>query len=209
MGLQGTNAEIIVQGTVATSGGGSKQFVNAFHVQTAAAVPATTKAQLWTGFAAAIWTPLAAFLSVDYVGSAASVRWMDNALDIPVVTGVPANGGTALPRLDTALAVTLLLRTNNKGRSYRGSKHFGPIATADVLKDELTAGALVNWHAVLATITGVFATAADTYYCTVYSRKLSQPLVNPTTIINTAIQASSRVNKTIGTMRRRKERTNF
>jgi hypothetical protein len=204
----GTNAEIVVQGTVPTSGGGAKTLVNVFHY-VCTGVPAATELQVWTAFAAAVWANIAAQLSVDWVGQQSSVRFMDDSNRPPVITTPPASGGVALPRLPANLAAVLYLKTALRGKSYRGFKHFSPLPTASVIKDEINPGVLGAINAVLATVTGAIAPAAGpTYVPAIFSRTKSPSLVNPTNLVLTPV-TSGRVNKTIGNMRHRKEKTNF
>jgi hypothetical protein len=100
-----------------------------------------------------------------------------------------------------------LLRGTQRGKNFRGGKRLCPVATAFALKDELsaagiTAAALVNGY-IAATLT---TANGSTMIPFVLSRNLSQLRVNPTTIVGSDL-ISVLTNKTLGTMRRRKEKT--
>ncbi len=207
----GTNVEIIVQGSVATSGGGGKTFINTFHMQhVGGAGPAPTKAQIDTMFVTNIWSVIFPNLTTDWVGQQITVRFMDDSTDVPAVTSVPASGTDALPRLDSFSAAVLLLRTGLRGKSYRGSKHFGPLASSTVVKDELTNAAVTAWNAVLTAIQSVWNSGTLwNYQCAIFSKTKSPSLVNPTNLVVTPLDGAGRTNKTVGTMKRRKEKTNF
>ena len=93
-----------------------------------------------------------------------------------------------------------------RGREFRGSKHFGPISDADQTGDEITPGKVAAWQAFAAVLAAPFSSITGTYQPVVVSRKLSQYQKDPTTIVGSDVNGVS-VNLTLGTMRRRKEKT--
>lgn len=204
----GTNIELIAQYTVPTTGGSSKTIINNYHYVNTGTL-GSTKAQIYTAWNAGPGAAVAARLSIAATAQQVTIRHIDDATDIPLVVGTGTSGTLALPRLSTAMAVNMYFKTGQRGKSYRGFKHFGPLAAADTLNDELTAAGVIAWGTLLtALLANVVPAGGAILNPSIFSRKLSQALVNPTTIINTAIQ-SGRVDKTLGTMKHRKEKTNF
>jgi len=201
--------EIIVQGTLPTTGSGSKNIANVFHYVAGTGGAIGSAVDLANNFLTNVWALIAAQLSVDYTGVATITRFLDDATVQYVNANVPASGAIALPRLPTEVSIVCPLRASERGKHYRGSKHFAGVPTASVVKDELTAGAAAAWAASV-TALGNALTPGGGYtvamFPCVLSRSLSQTRVNPTSLWAATI-ASVLLNKTIGTMRKRKERT--
>jgi hypothetical protein len=119
-------------------------------------------------------------------------------------TSVGAQGGDWLPSFNAA---TLQLRTGLRGKSYRGSKHFGTIAESDTTNDELTSGALTRWATMItAYLAGITDSDGNTWLPIVWSRLLSNMSSVPTVIVANQV-TSCRINKTLGYMRHRKQKT--
>lgn len=201
--------EIVIQGTVPTVGSGTKNVYNIFHYQSRAH-PATDSAiQVANQFVTAVWSSIAAQLSVLYTGVTTLARLMDVSTNQYGLGVAPANGSIAGARLPLDNAVVCLLRTQERGKSFRGSKHFGAIAESQQLNDELTAAAVTAWSSAIQTLVqGVSVPGGQVWDPVILSRHLSSYGVgaNPVILIGSIIQ-SALLNKTLGTMRRRKERT--
>jgi hypothetical protein len=199
--------EIVVQGTTPETGGTTKNVFNVFHyVQSPTVANPTGPVAVANAFLSTVWGTIATALSVSWTGSSCLARYLDGATNVFQAAGVPGNGAAALPRLPNDTAVVTPLSTNLRGKNFRGTKHFSPIATAQVTGDELNAAGLVLWNPVLPLLQGQITAGGQTFSPCVVSRSLSQLRQDPVTIIGSIILLA-RLNKTIGTMRRRKERT--
>jgi hypothetical protein len=197
--------EIIVKGTSPPSSGGTRNIWNVFHYRLSGGT-LDGMAQLLGDFETKVFSFVSAQLSADYTGVSLQGRLVDDATSQFVVSGTPANGAIALPRLPNEVSVVLPLQCVNRGRSFRGSKHFAPVPSSSVLKDELTAGAVTAWGVVATKVGSPFTSITGTYQPIVLSRILSQLKTNPTSLIGSDV-SSALLNKTIGTMRKRKEKT--
>ena len=111
--------EIVTQGTVAETGGSSKNVWNVWHYfqnpnqpgpQTAVAVANV--------FLTSVWANIAAQLSIAWVGSATLCRYLDDVTFPLLAANVPATGSLALPRLSTAEAVVILRRSATRGKNF-------------------------------------------------------------------------------------------
>jgi hypothetical protein len=199
--------EIVVKGTCATTGSGTKNIYNVFHYTWVSGAAPVSAANVLVAFLAGPWTQIAAALSSAYTGVESDTRMMDDALSQYTVGSVPASGGVAGARLPTATAVVFLLRSLTRGKSYRGSKHFGPIAEAHQTNDELNATGLGLWNPISVQLTNTVNPSDGSIWAPcVLSRVLSQTRTNPTTLVGSRI-TTALLNKTLGTMRHRKEKT--
>lgn len=202
-----TNAEIIMMGNTGVGGSDAKNLAAVFHYKRTTNVNPISKTNLHTQFVAGPVAAILAALSVRYVQTSNTVRWIDDAMDLPTgfaQAGVGAIAGDSLPTNDAGF---LLLRTAIKGRSYRGGKHLGPVAESHTDKDIFTVGALVLWNGIgTALLAPLVDSDGNTWKLQVLSRNLSQLLVNPTTVVATEVNQIL-VNKRIGDMRRRMVRS--
>jgi hypothetical protein len=199
--------EIVVQGAIPETGGTTKNVFNVWHYtqQPTVGGPASPVA-VANAFLATVWGIIATALSVDWVGVACLARYLDSALNVYQAAGVPGSGAAALPRLPADTAVVTPMNSPLRGKNFRGTKHFTPIATAQVTKDELNAAGLVLWNPVLPLMQGQITASGQTYSPCIVSRTLSQLRTDPTTIFGAVVNLV-RLNKTVGTMRKRKEKT--
>lgn len=196
--------EIVMQETLAESAG-TKNCWNVFHYQlTAGSLDAYN--QLLGDFESKVYSFALAQQSADTTLVAQLVRKLDDATEQYFTVSGSNPGGIALPRLPGDLAVVTPYRCVQRGKSFRGRKHWRGVPAASVLKDELTAGALTAWQAVAVKLQAPFTSITGTYTPVVVSRILSQLKTNPTTIIGSTVNAVL-TNKTIGTFRRSKEKT--
>lgn len=197
--------EIQILGTLATTGAGNKNVLNVFHYRLLSG-NTDGPAAILSLFLSNVWATVAAALNVAYVGVTSQIRFMDDATVGFTIGAVPASGVITGARLPTASAVVFPLRAAQRGKIYRGSKHFGGITEAHVTGDELNATGLPFFQAITPKLSLVLSGTLGTYQPTVLSRSQSQTAKNATTIISSDITGAL-LNKTIGTMRRRKERT--
>jgi hypothetical protein len=200
-------AELIIQATLPTTGSGTKNIYNVFHYVSRPGTPLPIVTVI-NQFNSQVEAALAAQLSVDYVYVTTIGRYLDDATvqySTSAVNGV--SGAVALPRLPTDVAIVMPLRCVQRGKNFRGSKHFSGIPTATVTKDEINVGSIAAWNAIAAAILlPINPGGGPALDPCVVSRSLSQTKTNPTLILGSLVNAVL-VNKTIGTMRHRKERT--
>lgn len=198
--------EIVVKGTVTTTGAGAKNFANIFHYRKTTGGANQTPAAVCNQFLTDVWAVVAPLLSDQYIGSESMARYLDDALEQYSPGNVPDSGAVTGDRLPTDMAAVYLLRTGTRGKSFRGSKHFGPIAESATTGDQLSTAAVTAWAAVTTALADSITVGTETYVPVIVSRTLSQLRTNPTTIIGADVTAAL-LNKTIGTMRRRREAT--
>jgi len=201
-----THAEIIVKGIITGGGSNTKNTVNVFHYRRTSVVNPLSKTNLDTIFNTTVVAPLALALNNRWTQQHNTVRWIDDATDAPVPFSHAAVGAVAGDGMTTIEAAFILLKTGLKGKSYRGSKHFGPLSESDTTapaEDIFNAAALTRWGAVVTALGTVLVDASgNSWILQVVSTKLSQQLVNPTTIIGNDVN-SILLNKRVGRLRRR------
>jgi hypothetical protein len=200
--------ELVLKMTLTTTSGGAKPCWNVFHYVASGAGALPTPNQILEQFRTVVWPNWAALLSVDLVGVSLSGRYLDDAtVQFFVDLTAPASGAVALPRLPSESAVVTPYQCTQRGKNYRGSKHFAGVPTASVVKDELAPGVVAAFtaaaNALAAPITGA---GLQSMIPIVLSRSKSQLKVNPTHIDGSTVSGVL-LNKTIGGMRKRKEKT--
>jgi hypothetical protein len=197
--------EIQILGTAATTGAGNKNILNVFHYRLSAG-NTDGPAAILALFLANVWATIAAGLNAAYVGVSSQIRFMDDATVQFSLGATPASGGVTGARLPTNTSVVFPLRAAQRGKIYRGSKHFGPVTEAHVTGDELNSVGLPFFTPIIPKLSLVLVGSMGSYTPTVLSRSQSQTAKNATTIISSDVTGAL-LNKTIGTMRRRKEKT--
>jgi len=199
--------QIVVQGQAAAAGSNAKSSYNVFNYRRASGIPTITKAALNTAFQSNVLTPILAAMNARYSPVNLTIRCLNDALDAPQVFSAAGAGAIATDSLPSDAAVYFLLRTSLRGRSYRGSKHFGPASEVDTTGDVLTGAGLTRWQAVGTALALNFADSnANTWIPQVVSTTLSNLVINPTNVIaNDVTQILLDLN--VGTMRRRRSRT--
>jgi hypothetical protein len=200
--------ELVVRGTSPTTGSGGKAILNVFHYRySSGGAGPDTASNLASQWLTSVWANIVSLLSIDYTGVEVDFRRLDDAEEQYGVGTTPGSGTQALPRMPIDLALVYLLRSKTRGKSFRGSKHFGPIAQAHVTKDEINAAGITAWSAVAGYLTtSVTTPGGQVYIPVIVSKTLSTLKTNPTTIIGADVTAALQ-NKTIGTMRGRREAT--
>jgi len=203
--------EIVCQANAVARGGGVKNFYNIFHFSRANNALAISESTIAAAFATAIQTPLLAALNVDYTQTALTVRLFEDSTRITYILSQSGVGAISGDRLPDFGSVTIQLKSTVRGRSGRGSKHLGPIAESDTTGDDLVSGAVTRFQTLGAAIVAGFTDSNSNVWTPGLKgapRLLSpaQYLVNPTTTVFTSI-TSYLLNKSLGTMRRRKIKT--
>lgn len=202
-------AEMVLQEYVVDANGNSSNFVNVFHYQNQNPGTVCTELALMTVLRTAMSGPLASALSIASLGKNQKLRFMDNPLSGYIAGTIFAAGTVTGDRLPTFNAAVTQCRTGVRGRSFKGSKHWGPVAESHTTLDELNAAALIFWTAVSGIITnggaGFAVTGGSLWKLIVLSTTLSDLVSNPC-VFTGAVVTTTTTNKEIGTMRRRKER---
>jgi hypothetical protein len=200
------HAEILMKGIVTAQGSNSQKFEAVFCFRRTSVTNPPSKSQLETAFQTNIATPVLLALNNTLTQTLTSVRWINDALDVPVEfteTGVGGRSGDAMAKHNAAY---ILFRTGLRGKSYKGSKHFGPLSESDTTAgtaDLFNAAALALWATANAAILAGFTDAGGNVWIPcVLSRKLSQLRFQPTTVVASDVTAVL-INKRIGRMRRR------
>jgi hypothetical protein len=199
--------EISVQGSVVETGGTARNIFNVFHYYQNPNQPSPPSAVVVANaFIAGPWAGILALLSIGYVGVQTLARYLDVTTNAFQNANAPGNGAVALPRQPAQQAVVGFFRTAVRGKSFRGSKHFGPLATAQVTGDEIAPASVAAWQAAITALVANITAGGQSYTPCVVSKTLSQLRTDPVTIIGAA-KLTGLTNKTIGTMRHRKEKT--
>lgn len=200
--------EFITQGYSVARGGGTKKFFNIFHFRRTTTVNVVDKTHINTAFNLIIGPAILAALSVDYTQTANTVRFFENPLDAPFTITQAGVGAIAGDRLPDFAAVVTQFHSGFRGKPFRGSKHWGPIAESDTTGDDLTAGAVTRFTTVMTSVVAGFTDADGNVWVPgikggVRFGSPAQYLVAPTTTVWTDIGYGV-LNKSLGTMKRRK-----
>lgn len=200
--------EITALAIIQAGGGSSKNVANVYHFRRTGSSLPVVKANVEAAFQTAIGAKVLLALEVDYVMTANTVRFYDDALDPPASFTETGVGAIAAPRDANFVSGTIQLKTGLRGRSGRGSKHYSPFADADIVGDVLTAGAQTRLNAILTAILAGFTDSdGNVWVCQIRStRPPAQYRVNPVTVVANDV-TSGKINKTLGTMKRRKVKT--
>lgn len=200
------NAEVIMQGLIASGGSNAVNTQFIFQYRRIGVAVAPTKTALATAFQAGPGVAIVAALNARWSEAFVSVRWINDALDQAVPFANVNAGAIAGDSLASHVAAFILFRTGIKGRSYRGGKHFGPFSEADVTtaNDDIFNAAATTRLGTIATAlaTPLVDATPNTWNLSIYSRVLSQSRQNPTTIVANDV-ATILVNKRVANMKRR------
>lgn len=199
-------AEIIIRGSVTASGIAIRPFLQIWHFLRVGGAGAESVVNLCNEWQTIMDTVLANALSIDYTGGVASGRFLDDPTNPEVLGNLSSNGTVTGDRLPNYGTVTCQLKSDGRGRNYKGSKHFGPIAESQTEEDLLNAGGITAWDAVAAQVASnlqVVLASGNTWQLIVLSRSLSVLEPGPT-LFTGAYVIDCTANHTLGTMRRRK-----
>jgi hypothetical protein len=205
--------EIRFHGVIAAGGSNGKNVDNVFHYRRTTISGVPTKTALDTVFQASVAIPLAAMLNARFTQQYNVLRWMNDATDAPTSFTHALVGAIAGDSMTTIDAAYFLLRTGLRGRSYRGSKHFGPMSESDTTAgtdDVFNAGALARMATLAAAIAAPLVDALGfTWNPCILSRiPPAQYRRNPTNVITNDV-AQVAVNKRIGSMRHRRVQSQY
>jgi len=198
--------EIILKGTLADGGGGSKKCENVFYYRLTTQNNPPLKASLKAAFLTTVITPLIAAAVDRYVPNRGIFRFINDVADLPTSISIAGTGAIATDSAASTASIVVNLLSATRGKMCRGSKKFGGLAEAHTTKDLLSGGGLTLWEAVRDACKAVLTDADGNIWTPcVLSRTLSQLAVNPTTAVYNDVTAVL-VNQTIGTMNSRKVR---
>jgi len=203
--------EIVAQAYAVARGGGVKKFYNIYHFRRSATTFPLSKSNINTAFQASIGAAVLAALNVDYTQTANTLRFFENPLDEPLAIPESGVGAISGDRLPDFAAVVTQLKSGIRGKPYRGSKHYGPIAESDTTGDDLVSGAVTRFNAIITAIIAGFTDSDGNVWVPgikggVRFGSAAQYEVAPTTTVWTDI-INGILNKSLGTMRRRKIQT--
>lgn len=202
-------AEIVYRGHTVESNGSLKKSFNVFHMRRRASTPGADPIDVYNGFVTAFNTPLIAAISDKYIGDNVSVRLMDNPMTTPYIAANAITGAVTGDRMPSGNgAVTIQLKTNGRGRNFRGSKHFSPIAESQTTLDNLNGGAQTLWDAVasaLAVMSPLIMPSGVEWDLIVLSQELSDFVINPS-VFTGAYVIDCIANAQVGTMKRRRQK---
>lgn len=202
-------AEIVIKGHSVESTGLSKPFNNILHFVRATGTGGHPVEDLSQAVIDQLEPSLSAALSVAYVADFIEGRYMDDPTFMPVPIANPIVGAISGDRLPNFNAVVTRKKTYQRGRSYRGSNHWGPVAESDTTLDNLNAGAITRWTDVKIAIEGLGIAGVDVagnqWHLFVLSPTLSSLSLNPALFTGSRV-GQALLNTHIGTMRRRKEK---
>jgi hypothetical protein len=196
--------EIIIKGNTTTTSGGSKHIFNVFHYRLMTGTM-DTMGQLLGDFDSKVFSFVRALLAASYTTTSLNARLMDDVTNLAFTNTLSVVGGKPLPRLPAFTCVVMPYFCAQRGREFRGRKFFGPIVEADATADELTPAAKTAWDGVIPKLAQVLSSVNGTYQQFVLSRKLSQLVKNPPTIVGSDV-VWARTNLALGSLDRRKER---
>ena len=197
----------VSMGGVVTAGGSNNRVVTQhFYYQRPVSSVAINKSSVAAAFSGTTTTLLLAALNVRYSQTVLGVRCLNDAQD-PYLetpeTGVGAITGDSMPTFCSAYA---LMRTGQRGKAYRGSKHLFPLSESDTTTgsdDLLNAAALTRFNAWLtAWLAGFTDGAGNVWTPVLFQKTSSQTRTNPTTVNVVAI-TQLEMRKSIGRMKRR------
>jgi len=193
---------------IAQTGGGTYNAINLYHARKIGSGSQPTLINIGTAFQDLVADALSGAMSVQAGAGKIYARWLDSpAFSFEEVGDIPAGvvTGDNLPSLN---AVCFQLKSNIRGRSYNGSKHFAAVAESDTTGDKLNTTGAGHWDAVRDSL-NVWRTdpvnAGYPWQMCVISQVLSDFSSDPCVFTGADVQ-SILVNQGIGTMRRRRLR---
>jgi hypothetical protein len=204
--------EIVSKNFAVARGGGVKNFFNVYCFRRTTTTNVLNKTNIEGAFNTNVMGPILAFLNVDFTQVENTVRFFENPADAPVAvsrSGVGAISGDRLPDFNAAV---IQLKTGTRGKNGRGSKHLGPIAESSTTGDDLTSGAVTLATAVGTAIVAGFTDSDGNAWIPGIkpAARIGLPwnyIFPLPTFFSWTDVGSFVVNKSLGTMKRRKIKT--
>lgn len=202
------DVQITVYGDAATGGVEAKPDYNVFTYQRANSIPAFSKTAIYNIFNTTVIAVMALAMNVRWSANIVGIRVLNDAMDAEQTFANAAVGARVLDSLPLNACVSMLLRTDLRGRSFKGAKHFSPASEEDTTQDILTGAGLARWQAVRDAVAATMIDAnGNAWYPTVYSRKRSTPTLLPVAAIDANEVTDVLLNLNIGKMKKRSSRT--
>ncbi len=185
----------------------SKENVVVAHYHRISGIGASSLIGLANSFNTIFAESMIPLMNVRVTNNVAGVRPLDDPLVPEVQVGaITATGAVTGDPLSSVVAAVVQKVTGVRGRSFKGSVHFGGLSESDTDGgDELKASVITAWEtATSAAFQNINDGAGNVFQLCVLSQILSG--VNQTPPFFTGADVSNRiVNHILGTMRRRKE----
>lgn len=204
-------AEIVLKGHSIQSDTLERPFVNILHFKRTLNVSNSDESALFDALDTALSATFMAALSEFYVGDFTRVRFMDDPMRAAIEVASLGNGlveDDRAPNFDAV--VTRKICGGARGRSFKGSNHWGPIAESSTTKDRLSIAGAIVWSAFNDALNGIAqdglsASGGDLWKLIVLSPTLSNLTANPS-VFTGAYVTETLLNLRIGSMNRRKEK---
>jgi len=207
--MAATFVELTMRGTVTRSSGGDEIVSNVFHYVCLPGASTLSPANVAAAFNAKMGGSVPAVLSDTYISIETLYRNLMSPLNPVIITAVIADGVVTGDRLPLMSSAVIRLKCADRGKRFRGSKHLAPLAESQTLLDELTAGVLVTMGTVGTAFSTTFTDSdGNVWNPIVLSRTYSNLTALTPTFVFSLVNGFI-VNKTVGTMRRRKEKTSI
>ncbi len=203
-------AEIAVSGLMTAGGSASITTYNIFHYRRTNSPAAASKAQLEAAFYASVSAALILALNARWTYEFNAVRWINDPNDPYVDFAHNDPGNVAGDSMPSDQAAFMLLRTNLRGRSFKGSKHFAPMSESGTTTagDVFNAGALTLLTDLATAMAAPLTDAGgNVWNPAVVSRKLSSLALLPVAYVRGEDVTQIKVNHRVGSMLRRKTRS--
>lgn len=199
--------QAVVLGNVSQTGVNTKNVEFVFHFRRLATTFPLSKAAFEVAFQSNIAATVIANLNAAYTQTANQVRCLNDATDANYSNARSVVGGITGDQQQNFDTLVLQYKTGYRGKSGRGSKHFAPLTATDTLGNTLVAGTVTAWQTVAGTLAAQFTDGVgNVWRPVILSRKLSQLKTNPTVVFTNDV-TNILLNKTTGTMKKRKVKT--
>jgi len=199
-----THAHVQMNGVVAAGGSNSRFFSYQFYFRRTSTTAAFVHSVIETAFQSSVAVPVMAALNARGQQTNNAVRCLNDPQDPFRFAARTVAGGVSGESMTTINSVFVLLRTNTRGRSYLGKKHFFPLSESDTTlstADLLNPTSQALWATAVAAIAAGFTDGlGNPWIPVVYSRKLSKPALLPVATIVSADVTQVLLNKRIGRM---------
>lgn len=203
--MAGDYIEVTMEAVSAADPTSTKKFANVFHFRRLAGPGSPIKSQINTAFQTDIGAIVLLAVNEDYQQTFNVIRFIDDALDLPMQFAQAGVGAVTGQRLPDFVTASLGLKSLTRGRFARGRKSFGPITESSTTGDELTAGAIVLFGNVATAIATGFTDASSNVWIPIVrsSKPPAQYRVNPVVVVSYDIVTVT-VNSMLGILKRRK-----
>lgn len=199
-------AQVTVAGTLAAGGTQTKNLIWNFYFQRIGVSPPWIPTTIETAFSAAIVPSLLLALNIAFTQKYNLVRCLNDATDPGAQVPRSGIGAVTGDPMVSFASNYVLCRTGNRGKHYRGAKHFAPLSESDTSSGSgniLNAGSISLWGTFLAAwLAGFTDGSGNVWIPVLFSRSLSQVSLNPTTLVVNPI-TQLLLNKRVGRMKRR------